>query len=132
MKRDASTPPPVQLAAPLQLHALTGLDVGDFPVVDGDHPDDVGIDHAHTVLTDRTHAQFGLERNAQLPYEDHVEWSLEFACDFGRHRYAAPGQPDDDGVGAAEVTQAIGESLARVDPVAEHVPSSRPLLRRVH
>ena len=128
VERNASTPAPVQLAAPLQLHALTGLDVGDFPVVDADHPDDVGVDHAHIVLTDRSHAQFGLERNAQLSHEDHVEWSPEFACHFGRHRYTASGQTDDDGVGAAEVTQAGGESLAGVDPVAEHVPSSRRVL----
>ena len=38
------------------------------------------------VLTDRSHGEFGLPRNAELADHDHVQWSTDRRGDFGGHR----------------------------------------------
>ena len=70
-----------------------------------------------------------MRRHAELAYEKDVERHLQLARNFGRHRYAAPREREDENVAAARVLrQAFGELAAGVGPIVEQHGETPPHL----
>ncbi len=57
--------------------------------------------HIDSVLTDGAEGEFGLEGDAELAHDEHVEWGLQRLGDLKAHRHAAPRQAEDHDVLAA-------------------------------
>jgi hypothetical protein len=89
--RDPATPE--ALGSPLQLDPLALLYRSQLFRRDAGHPDNLGVEDPHTILSDGTHPQLRLERHPKLADNDDVKRRVQRRCDFQRDRYPAPREP---------------------------------------
>ncbi len=108
---------PEPAAAPFQLGPLPFLDSRQILRGHPGHGDHLVIKDPHAALAQRAHRELRLVRDAQLADDDDIQRGVQRMRDSGRDRHAAPGQPEDDHVLAAEVPQPLAEAPARVDAV---------------
>jgi hypothetical protein len=82
--------------------------------------DDLGVDDPHPVLSDRAHAQLGLERHPELAHDDHVQRRAQRLRHLERDRDPAPRQAKDNDGLAPQVPEPGGKPPSRIITIGEN------------
>jgi hypothetical protein len=128
-KRLAGTICPVALGACRYLGLLSLPDGGQLLIRDAGGVDDLGIDDPDPVLAHRAHAQFRLERRAELSDDDDIQWCAKCPGNLGCDTNAAARQAQDNSRLAAQVLKPRGELPACVVTISESHDTSLKLPR---
>ena len=80
---------------------------------------DAGVERHPPVVGHRRQCQLLVTRDADLAHHQHVQGGPERGRNLGRHRHAAPGQPQHDRALAREVGQQRRQAAPRVAAIGE-------------